>query len=352
MKSKTEIQSEALQITSGFNRFGIDMSMGSGKTLFGLKDMERQGVNNKFLVVAPKVSIFQSWRDDAVKFSLNYLIHYTDFTTYLSLPKQSLNYHTIYLDEMQNLKSSHTKWLDSFKGRIVGLSGTVPVRGEKLELVNKYCPIVYTYSVDDAVDDKIINNYKIQIHLLDLSTKRDLVIKKGFVTSELNSYLYWTNLVENSIGQEKMRLSIQRMKALMNFKTKEIFAKNLSKVITSKHIIFANTTEQADLLCFDSYHSKNSNSENNLINFKQGTINSLSCVLQLNEGINIPGLKESIILHSYGNPYKLVQRLGRGFRLNPDDTHTCHILCYRNTIDEYWVKSAMLKLNKKNVEWI
>ena len=32
---------------------------------------------------------------------------------------------------------------------------------------------------------------------------------------------------------------------------------------------------------------------------------------------------------------------GRLLRLNPDDTAVVHILCYRNTMDEQWVKQAL-----------
>lgn len=28
-------------------------------------------------------------------------------------------------------------------------------------------------------------------------------------------------------------------------------------------------------------------------------------------------------------------------RLNPKETSTIHILCYENTVDEFWVKSAL-----------
>jgi superfamily II DNA or RNA helicase len=43
--------------------------------------------------------------------------------------------------------------------------------------------------------------------------------------------------------------------------------------------------------------------------FKEGKINKLSTVLQLNEGINIPNLKQGIIMHAYGNERKAAQRI-------------------------------------------
>lgn len=355
MKTKTEIQSNALKATEGLDRYSVDMSMGSGKTLFGLKDMDVS--LGRYLVVAPKKSIFQSWKDDAIKFKMEYLLQGITFSTYLSLPKKSLDYDTVYLDEFQNLKFSHDSWLSKFKGRIVGLTGTVPVNknSEKYLMMNKYCPVAYTYSVDDAVADKVINDYKIVVHYLTLGTNKDLFVKtakSGFYTSEAESYIYWTNRVENSFGLEKKNNAIARMRALQSFRSKVLYAKWLSGEIKDKHIIFANTTEQADELCKYSYHSKSANSEGHLKIFKRGDIKVLSCVAQLSEGINIPNLKQSIQLHSFSNPWKFSQRLGRGFRLNPEDIHTVHVLCYKNCIDEVWVKQALEKFNQNKIEYV
>ncbi len=101
-----------------------------------------------------------------------------------------------------------------------------------------------------------------------------------------------------------------RMKTMMTYKSKEDYAAELFAKETDKCIMFCNTQEQADAMCEYSYHSKNPDSEDNLQMFKSGTINKLSCVLQLSEGVNIPNLKSGIILHAYGNERKAQQRIG------------------------------------------
>jgi superfamily II DNA or RNA helicase len=93
-------------------------------------------------------------------------------------------------------------------------------------------------------------------------------------------------------------------------------------------------------------------SEENLQLFKEDKISLLSCVLQLNEGVNIPNLKHGIILHSYGNERKLRQRLGRMCRLNPDDTAIVDILCYKDTVDEIWVTQALEDLDQTKINWL
>jgi superfamily II DNA or RNA helicase len=141
------------------------------------------------------------------------------------------------------------------------------------------------------------------------------------------------------------------MKSLMEYPSKEKYTKKLMESINNKCIVFANTQVQADKLCNYSYHSKNPDSEENLQMFKDGTINKLSTVMQLNEGVNIPNLKQGIIMHAYGNERKAAQRIGRLLRLNPDDKAIVHVLCYKDTIDEKWVTDALEGFDQSKVEW-
>lgn len=356
---KSKVQEQALTELNKHNRGTIALSMGVGKTLLGLKHM----VDNytdvfKALVVAPKLSIFDSWKDDAEKFNLSYLLEHVDFTTYLSINKQNLDYDILYLDECHNLLQSHDLWLSKFKGKIVGLTGTPPkhTSSEKGKMVNTYCPVIYTYIIDKAIEDKILNDYRITVHTLSLDTNKTMLVKtknKSWYTSELNNYRYWTDRVMNaSNGKEKQIVSVMRMKAIMDYPSKEILAKKLIDSSNDKTLVFGNTQLQADRLCKYSYHSGNLQSEENLQLFKEDKISLLSCVLQLNEGVNIPNLKHGIILHSYGNERKLRQRLGRMCRLNPDDTAIVDILCYKDTVDEIWVTQALEDLDQTKINWL
>jgi superfamily II DNA or RNA helicase len=146
-------------------------------------------------------------------------------------------------------------------------------------------------------------------------------------------------------------LRVMRMKAMMEYPSKEKYTKALLQSIPTKCIVFANTQAQADKLCKYSYHSNNVDSESNLEMFKDGLIDKLSCVLQLSEGVNIPELRQGIIMHSYGNERKASQRIGRLLRLNPNEKSIVHILCYVNTIDEKWVKDSLEEFDQSKILW-
>jgi superfamily II DNA or RNA helicase len=152
--------------------------------------------------------------------------------------------------------------------------------------------------------------------------------------------------------KEEQILRVMRMKSMMGYPSKERYALRLFNKITDKVILFANTQEQADKMCKYSYHSGNKGSEVNLELFKTGDIDKLSCVLQLNEGVNIPKIKQGIIMHAYGNERKSAQRLGRMLRLNPDEKAVIHILCYDNTVDTTWVQNALEQYDDTKIKWI
>jgi superfamily II DNA or RNA helicase len=313
--TKYEVQLEALAATDGKQRACVVLGTGVGKTLVGLNHIDRNTTPlMKCLIVAPKKAIFQSWKDDAVKFGKSDLLGRMVFTTYLSLNKHNPNdYDAIYLDEAHSLLDSHRGFLQLYKGKILGLTGTPPKRdySEKGRLVQEFCPVVYTFKADDAVENKILNDYQIIVHQLKLNVCKgyQAVMKnKSFVTSEYDNYVYWSRRIDVGSGNMHM-LRVMRMKAMMEYPTKEKYTRKLMESISTKCIVFANTQAQADRLCDYSYHSGNKESEDNLLLFKEGKINKLSTVLQLNEGVNIPNLKQGIIMHAYGNERKASQRI-------------------------------------------
>jgi superfamily II DNA or RNA helicase len=355
--TREEIQEEALKATEGRRKCSVVLGTGVGKTLVGLLHIEKNTSElHNVLVIAPKKSIFQSWSDDAVKFGKQDLLKRITFSTYIGLPKRDPNeYDYIYLDECHSLLDSHRVFLDVYKGGILGLTGTPPKHksSEKGMMVSQFCPVVYTFKADDAIDNGIINDYQIIVHELKLDECKNYQVQmktKSFVTSEKQNYQYWGNRIDIGAGPIQM-LRVMRMKAMMEYPSKEKYTKKLMESINTKCIVFANTQEQADRLCRFSYHSGNPNSEENLNAFKEGRMNKLSCVLQLNEGINIPELRQGIIMHAYGNERKASQRIGRLLRLNPDEKAIVHILCYVNTVDEKWVKDALESFDQSKIVW-
>ena len=357
--TREEIQQQALDITINNKRSGLGISMGVGKTRIAIQHLQYcYNPLVEVLVVIPKHSVSTAWIDELEKMNLESLVKHITFTTYLSINKHNPNeYDVVYLDECHSLLPNHEPFLSKFIGRIVGLTGTPPEGFDKAMMVKKYCPIKYTFTVDQATDSKILNDYKIIVHNLLLSKEPTLKKqnKKGgfWYTTELKDYTYVNERIANAnTPKQKQFAAILRMRALMDYNTKEAYAKKLAKSMDTKCLVFANTQKQADKMCKHSYHSGNKKSEENLELFSDGRIDRLSCVLQLSEGVSIPDLKQGIIMHSYGNERKSSQRIGRLLRLNPTETAVCHILCYKGTQDEIWVKKALKDFDKSKIKLI
>lgn len=364
--TKNEVQAEALEAIGDKLKAGVEISMGVGKTMLGLKHMTKYFTDIvSYLVVAPRKKIFNSWIDDANKYDLAFLLPHVEFTTYRSLIKHDPKaFDVIYLDECHSLKESHLTWLKEFEaqnGKIIGLTGTYPVKKytEKGKMCNYFCPKVYEYNTDDAVSDDILNDYQILVHQLNLNQVLTINVKMKnggtFKTSEFKNYNYWNSRLEKANpGREEQIARIQRMKTLQKMPSKEYYAKKLFDKQLEKVLVFANTKEQADRLCSNRVHSgiPEKLAKETLERFKKGEITKLSAVDQLSEGITIPNLKVGIIMHAYANNRKASQKIGRFLRLNPDEVATVHILCYMNTVDEDWVKSALAKFDQSKVKWI
>lgn len=357
--SKGSVQQEISQVIQKFNRMTVAGSVGLGKTRIGVEDLSRHYTDYlRVLVVGPKKSTFKAWRKELIDSNKEYLADHIEYVTYLSLTKMDHNYDIIYLDEIHNLTEKHDFWLSQFKGKILGLTGTPPKskHSKKFKLIEKYAPIKYEYTMDKGVEDGILNDYEIIIHLMSLDSTKNVEIKmksgKTFFTSEVESYNWWTMKLEDAIAPlEEQKLRIMRMKALQGFKTKERYIPKLLTTIKNKCIIFTNTKEQASRVCDCNYYSGLKTSEENLKMFSSGMKRRLSCVEQLSESITIPELRESIIMHAYSSSTKTPQKLGRNMRLETDDKATIHILCYKDTIDVDWVKSAVSNFDQTKITW-
>jgi superfamily II DNA or RNA helicase len=355
------VQKECLKSLLGTDRGTAAISMGVGKTRIGLLHMKEKIQKGKkyFLVVAPKKSIFESWKQEAHKAGIPEVLDHITFSTYRSLDKQHDLYDVVYLDECHNLLPTHEPFLKRHQYGVIGLTGTPPryKTSDKYKIIDKYCPIVYSYSVQDAVTDNILNDYRIIIHPVELGSLKDQRIDTPnggkFFTSEQDHYQFWTRKVEQagmSFNRAALqKASIMRMQALRKFTSKEKYVKWLLKLIPDKCIVFCNTKEQADRVCDHSYHSGNPLSKENLELFGSGAIERLSCVEQLSEGVNISNLRYGVIMHSFGNEKKLSQRLGRMLRLFPTEIAYIHILVYANTVDEHWVDQAVKDFDQDKV---
>jgi len=329
------LQDHILAVVQDRQLAGVGVAMGVGKTLIGLRDMARLLASSRLSGSATK----------------SFLV---------AAPTQAI---LLYLDECHALKDSHEPSLKihvAQQNSILGLTGTPPAQAdsEKGRLVATYCPMLIDYTTDEAVLAGLLNDYRLVVHRLSLSSVRDYVVSfqsgSQFTTSERESYQYWNtrlaNAAQDALPVETLRLL--RMQALMHFPGKGRYMAHLASQFTEKVLLFTCNQQQAEQQAEYTYHSKNKDSQANLAKFNTGEIQRLACVAQLSEGINIPQLRVGIIWHAFGNERKAAQRIGRLLRLNPEETATVHLLMYQDTVDEHWVAQALAAFDPTKISYV
>lgn len=351
--TRDAILEEAYITIKDIDRCTLDMSVGIGKTSVALKKI--QNIKGKILVVIPKISVIDTWLKEITRLELNYLLSQITFVTYKSLNKADIFYDIVIFDEIHSLTNSHIEFLNKYKNPILGLTGTMPNKfSEKFKIIQDFAPVAYKYTLNTAIDNNLLNKIVIVIHSVKLDTSKNIKVKfkngKSFYTSELDTYNFWSNAV---IKESSAKAKIMRMKALMSFNSKLRYAKKLAEAATRKTIVFCNTKEQADYISPYNYYSGNPNNDKNLEKFNNDEIKILSCVLQLNEGINLKNLDNAIILHSYSSDRNVIQRIGRLVRLiDINQLATIHILMYADSIDEQWVANSLSSIDNSKIVYL
>lgn len=341
MDFRQQMQKEAIEAALSKNYGSLQIPMRGGKTKVGL-DIAKNF--NKVLISYPNQSIYNSWKEDSEKFGID--ISHCVFTTHISLNKHNLkDYDCAILDEIHAVSENQWYFIESnLPVRMYGLSGTLPDRGDKVLFIRKYCPVIYSKTLDETTG-KTNKDYKIIVHLLKPSSERNIALKSGKFWSESQRIAFFENKYNLSRNFSDMLMLIR---AIQDSPTKMEYMKKLSNKI-DRGLFFVETAKQCEALGFPSYHSKESNSEQNLVDFKAGVINKLGTINQLQAGITFQDLNEVVILHCYSSNNKAAQKLARALNYVENQTATIHIIGLKNTRDEQWIQSGLKDFDNSKI---
>ena len=344
LQFRQELQENAVSTILKYNNGTLVLPMRSGKTFVGLKVASNF---KKVLVSYPIDGIKKGWISDAEEFGFD--ISNITFTTHLSLSKHNLSqFDCIILDELHDISINNWNYiaLSTYK-RLYGLTATPPNRGEKKSYMNMYCPVRYTKTMDETTG--ITNkDYEIIVHLVKPSEKRDIKLKSGKFWSEKAQIDFYTAKYQST---KQFSMMLMLIRAIQNSKTKFEYFKKLASTI-DRGLLFVETIEQCNSLPYPSVHSKNSESEYNLEQFKEGNIPILSSIGQLKAGITFKDLNTCVILHCYSSNNKAIQKIGRALNYVEGEKATIHVICLDDTIDVEWCKKGLQNLDQTKIKWL
>lgn len=376
-------QKKAINNLKANNYNGIICAItGSGKSLVGVTILQRLGKST--LIIVPTVALMQQWKDDLLK---NHGYTIDDVGLYYGLVKQKKKitiavinsiykeqglgkeFDLLILDEIHRYAASEFQRLllnNTFRYNI-GLTATLERNdGNHKLLINKIGDVVYEYSTSNAVQDKLLNEFTIVCHGLDLPkkeleylTRLDVDIK-ALMNSFGNDINRVTVAIKNGnrTAGNVLRLISKRKKFYNNSLPKVDEAiKLIANNNDNKIIVFGEYTETIDVLYrklknigINSYVYYSGNKETLfnlkakdkrelLDNFRNADNGVLLTVKALDEGLNVVDLELAICLGYNKTARQAIQRMGRILRKQDNKHPTMHLFYYRKTSDAWNIKS-------------
>jgi len=393
---KAEIQQQAHAAWLAAGCVGtIAAGTGFGKSRVAIMEVERLSNSNQImnkdevLLVTPTEKLrdenwpaeFKAWNCEK---EFNALVKCICFA---SLKKEIGNkYKLVIIDEIHHVTSlSAAAFLETginpltefcaanLGSAVMGLTATVPDAKrdpEKAKIIAQIAPVVFTYSLDQGVEDGMIRDYEIRVIQSNLDNVSKCITAgtklNPFKITEEAQYQYlekqirkFRALEASALPSKKAGLAklcmfatMARNRFLYNLPSKTELAQRCIKHIAKgkRTLVFCGSIEQCNLLLGDNvYHSKSGSDSFRKFNAEE--IDILGVVNAANEGINFKNLDQGLILQVDSNERSLVQRCGRFLRLGLDGPAIIYILCVSNTADERWLEKSLKGFDQSKITY-
>lgn len=382
----------------------IHASVRSGKTLATLLYISQVGYKNILWLAENKNEQNYELFEEMRKWKLESIISYITIILPSSLHKVDvMDFDLIVYNECHTITQKRWEHLSSANCKIIGLTGTYPDKLSKkkylewLGLVPKY-----EYLTDDAVGDKSIADYKINIFKVPLSNEKNIRVKTDkydFLTSELKSYesligkleiLDNNNVVniskkaliqqkinefkpyaeENSDNKtilrnyytenkhlseklqpyynRKKQLRLQLSIMLNRFRSKADIAKDILELYKDeRYLVFAHNTEEAEYITDYTYNSKTD--KRYYSKFEKEEINHLCLVNKGGTGTTYHNLNGCIVLSINSSNVDMIQKIGRTLLFRKGYTANIIFLISEDTEQEEWLLKALSGLDSSKI---
>lgn len=382
-KTKDQVQSEAEQaILDNEGQGMVLMATGTGKSKIPI-DIAKRDYHKGYsiLICVPTEKLRDvNWKAEFTKWGAESIWdECVERTCYVSMPKiMNKHYDLVVLDEGHNITENNSQFFsnNTYDGLVL-LTATMPTDPIKLRILDDLrLKIVYTVTMDQAVEWGLISPYKITIVETELEKVRKTVMagskKKPFLQTEQAAYAYITNQINSLtyedwgvegavLGQRKSLTSVEqgrlqmlilkRMHLIYNLQSKLDAAKFLLSKIPrpERTLIFAGSIKHAEELCSNSFHSKSKKTDTSFDDFCDKKITRLSCVDSLNEGHNIPDLDRALIVQLNSKSLKMIQRIGRIVRFREGHIARIVIIVVKGTMDAEWARKSLSEFSSDNI---
>lgn len=384
---RTERQKEGVRkwMQSGC-RASLCYCTGFGKSrtaLIAIKSFIASFPNSRIKIVVPTEYLKTQWIQELVKYKLFNFCNVEIINSSITIEEKV---DLLVLDEIHHLVSN--TFIAIFKQTnptyVLGLSATFNRLDGRHELLNKYCPVCDTITVQEAIDNDWLSPYKEYKVFLDVP---DIDVYREYNQLFLDSFSFFgmdfelcmnclTNIVArrtfaktNGVSEREVTAQIftwqRAMQARKNFvmnhpKKIEITRLILRNRSNKKAITFSATIAQAEKIGIgNTVHSGKTKRKNRITmeefaKLKVGVINASK---SLDEGADVPGLNLGIILCNTSSSTQKIQRLGRILRFEQNKEAELFTLVIRGTMENSWFNTSTsgnsyIELNEEELNYV
>lgn len=357
--TKNEVQRIIIdKIKNALFRGIVLASVRSGKTrilLTTIREMSDNDLNTNILVGYPNTDIKNSWIDECEK--LEYYPNIT-YSTFKSLKKvQDNKYDFVVFDESHAIPPDNILPIVSKivknNDKVILASGTY---SEDTLLNLKFSTglqQIVNYSTDDAINDGIVNNFKVEVHLFKLDNTKSVQfggLKKWYST-DYKECQRMSKKIDNSFGQDKMMAALFRMKMINSCQS---LIRNVQQWIKDnpdkRFILFTGDEKVGMNYNIPMFNSKSKNNDV-LKDFQEYRSNSLCLIKKGGTGVTYEGLDTILITDINSNSETLEQRCGRSLLFEEGKESTVHIFCSTEEFQLNWLNKSLSSINSNRINY-
>lgn len=338
---------------------------GSGKTriaIIAIKSFLSTNSNKNIKVIVPTEHLKIQWISELSQYFLNNYVKVEIINTAI---KTSEVVDLLVLDEAHRYAAE--TFIEVFNKKnprmVLGLSATFSRLDGRHKLLERYCPVIDTVTIREAIDKGWVSNYveyKVNIEVDDIEEYKEASREFSSMFSMFNydfqlAMSCVTNVVKRRTYAKKMGIPHGEMDGitfswLRSMKARKAFVLNHPKKIEitrkildarpfSKAITFSGTIKQAEKIGIGHVlHSGKTKKKNRLTmeEFNQLPSGVLNTSKKLDEGADIQGLNLAIILSNSSSKTQKTQRIGRAIRFEEGKKAEIFTLVIKDTVENNW----------------
>ncbi len=308
------------------------------------------------LISYPDNKLLQTW-DNEIKLWQYHNWNIT-FVNFSSLWKyQTKIFDVFIIDEWHSLSSKELEIAKEISNNdeisiTLGLSGTV---GKETQNNWKELKEIAKYTTNQGIDDGILSNYAITVHLVDLDNKiKYLPSKKGLIT-EKKKYDGYSYVMKTMDYKSKtfFHLALARNRlSLSSIGKTEYTRKLLSKQKEKRTLVYCGLDNVAKSLKIPYFNSKSAE-DSIFMNFLEERINHLALSNMGKVGVTFPNLDSVILLNFSYNSADSSQILQRAAKLDYNNkVADLHVICLNELPEIKKVKESLSMLDQSKIKYV